>query len=98
MYVVMNVLEVAQDSKERMAKMFAGSGENMKRTPGCLDFQFLDAVDGNKQIVYTKWENAEAFEAWRRSDAFAQAHSRERTGESPATNSKIEVYNVVHHS
>ena len=98
MYVVMNVLSIPEEAKERMSQMFAGSSENMKRVPGCMEFQFLDAVGENKQIVYTKWESEEHFEAWRKSDAFAQAHSRDRTSSSPAAGSKIERYTVVHQS
>ncbi|NMP21218.1 antibiotic biosynthesis monooxygenase family protein [Sulfobacillus harzensis] len=98
MYVVMNVLSIPEDAKGHMAQMFAGSGENMKKIPGCLEFQFLDAVGENKQVVYTKWESEADFEAWRNSDAFAQAHSHDRTSRSPATGSKIEKYTVVYQS
>ncbi len=98
MYVVMNVLNVPEEAKTHMAQMFAGSRESMQGIPGCLEFQFLDAVGENKQIVYTKWESEADFEAWRTSDAFARAHAHDRTSRSPAAGSKIEQYRVVHHS
>lgn len=98
MYVVMNVLSIPEEHKGKMAEMFASSGKNMKSIPGCLEFQFLDAVGENKQVVYTKWESEADFHNWTKSDAFAQAHSHERTQESPAANSKVEMYTVVHHS
>lgn len=96
MYVVMNVLQVPEEAKDTMAKMFAQGANNMRQVPGCLEFQFLNATSENKQLVYTKWASQEDFENWRKSDAFAQAHSHERTHASPATGSKIETYEVVH--
>lgn len=98
MYVVMNVLKVPEAAKSRMSAMFSRAAENMKKVPGFVEFQFLESVNEDKQIVYTKWENAEAFEAWRASDAFAKAHASDRTSESPATGSSIEIFSVVHHS
>ena len=98
MYVVMNVLEVPEESKGQMASMFSRGADNMTKVPGCLEFLFLEATQGNQQVVYTKWESPEAFDAWRHSDAFARAHSHDRTSASPAIGSKIEAYTVVHHS
>lgn len=98
MYVVMNVLNIPEEHKGKMAAMFAGASESMKKIPGCLEFQFLDALDENKQVVYTKWNSEADFEAWTKSPAFAKAHSHDRTDSSPAAGSKVEKYVVVHHS
>jgi heme-degrading monooxygenase HmoA len=98
MYVVMNVLEVPAEFKSRMADMFGHGAQNMAQVPGCLEFQFLESTTDNKQVVYTKWESEAAFDAWRKSDAFARAHSAERSGQSPAMSSHIESYVVVHHT
>lgn len=98
MYVVMNVLQVPEQGKAKMAELFAQSAEHMRRVPGCLEFQFLSSTTEDKQIVYTKWESQEAFKAWTESEAFQRAHSKERTGQSTATGSKIEIYEVIHHS
>ncbi|MBO8173353.1 MAG: antibiotic biosynthesis monooxygenase [Bacillaceae bacterium] len=96
MYVVMNVLEVPQEGKDKMIELFASSAENMKKVPGCLEFQFLNSPEENKQIVYTRWESREAFKAWTESEAFRRAHEERRTSGSTATGSKIEIYEVVH--
>lgn len=96
MYVVMNVLQVPAEGKERMKEMFAKSADNMKQVPGCVEFMFLDSSEENKQVVYTKWETKEAFEAWTQSEAFRRAHDERRTGQSTATGSKLETYEVVH--
>lgn len=98
MYVVMNVLQVPEQGKSKMMELFANSAENMKQVPGCLEFQFLNSLDEEKQIVYTKWESREAFEAWTKSEAFRKAHEERRTSGSTATGSKIEMYEVIHHT
>lgn len=98
MVVVMNVLRVPEAAKPKMAEMFARAADHMKEIQGFVDFQFLNAVGEDKQVVYTKWETREAFEAWRKSDAFSRAHSSERTDGSPATGSAVEMYEVLHSS
>lgn len=98
MYVVMNVLQVPEEGKSKMIELFSNSAENMKQVPGCLEFQFLNSTDENKQIVYTKWESKEAFKAWTESEAFRRAHDERRTRGSTATGSKLETYEVIHHT
>lgn len=94
MYVVMNVLQIPAEMKGRMAEMFGKSSERMKQVPGCLEFQFLSSKDENKQVVYTKWDNEESFKAWTESENFKRAHSH--TGQSPASGSQIEIFEVIH--
>lgn len=96
MYVVMNVLQVPAEGKDKMIELFGNSAENMKQVPGCLEFMFLNSTDEDKQIVYTKWESKEAFVAWTQSEAFRKAHDERRTRGTTATGSKLETYEVVH--
>ncbi|MDX8363860.1 antibiotic biosynthesis monooxygenase family protein [Cytobacillus sp. Hm23] len=98
MYVVMNVLTVPEDGKSKMVELFSKSAENMKKVPGCVEFQFLSSSEEEKQVVYTKWESKEDFKAWTESEAFRQAHAERRTRGTTATGSKIEIYEVVHSS
>ncbi|BCJ86542.1 antibiotic biosynthesis monooxygenase family protein [Effusibacillus dendaii] len=98
MYVVFNVLQVPQEGKAKMIELFGKSADNMKQVPGCLEFMFLDSNEEDKQIVYTKWENKEAFVAWTQSEAFRRAHDERRTSGSTATGSKLETYQVIHHT
>jgi heme-degrading monooxygenase HmoA len=94
MYVVMNVLQVPAEMKERMAAMFGNSSERMRQVPGCLEFQFLSSKEDGKQIVYTKWDKEESFIAWTESENFRRSHSN--SGNSPATESQIEIFEVIH--
>ncbi|MBN6187941.1 antibiotic biosynthesis monooxygenase [Aneurinibacillus sp. BA2021] len=95
MYVVMNVLQVPEAMKGRMGEMFGKSAERMANVPGCLEFQFLSATEGDKQVVYTKWDSEESFKAWTESDSFRQAHAHS-SDNNPATGSKLEVFEVMH--
>ncbi len=94
MYVVMNVLQVPAEMKNRMADMFGNSSERMRQVPGCLEFQFLSSKEDGKQVVYTKWDNEASFKTWTESENFKRAHSH--PGQSPATESQIEIFEVIH--
>lgn len=98
MYVVMNVLTVPEEGKAKMIELFSNSAENMKKVPGCVEFQFLSSANEEKQVVYTKWVSQEAFKAWTESEAFRKAHDERRTRGTTATGSKLEIYEVVHSS
>ncbi|MFV8830288.1 antibiotic biosynthesis monooxygenase family protein [Alkalihalobacterium sp. APHAB7] len=101
MYVVMNELHIPKEAKQHISERFGKSSENMKSVPGCLEFLFLDneAEDG-KQVVFTKWETKEDYEAWLHSDAFKRAHQekRESKEKGPATGNELNAYRVIHHT
>ncbi|WP_096188057.1 antibiotic biosynthesis monooxygenase family protein [Evansella halocellulosilytica] len=100
MYVVCNELHVPKEGRENVKNRFSGSADNMKKIPGCLDFMFLDPEDSdNYQVVLTKWESKDAYEAWINSQAFKDAHKERRNNaeKSPASGNKIYSYHVPHH-
>ncbi|MBU8908933.1 antibiotic biosynthesis monooxygenase family protein [Desertibacillus haloalkaliphilus] len=101
MYVVMNELYVPKEAKDEMIKRFGKSADNMTNVPGCLEFLFLNhEEEDGKQIVFTKWESKEAYEAWVESDAFKKAHKerRESKEKSPASGNQLNAYEVVYHT
>ncbi|WP_233254179.1 antibiotic biosynthesis monooxygenase family protein [Salipaludibacillus keqinensis] len=96
----MNELHVPVEGRENVANRFAESSEKMKHVPGCLDFMFLNPEeDDNFQIVLTKWESKEDYEAWVNSDSFKHAHKkrRENLDKSPTSGNKIYEYHARHH-
>ncbi|MDQ0257016.1 heme oxygenase (staphylobilin-producing) [Evansella vedderi] len=100
MFVVFNELHVPLEGRESVANRFSNSAEKMKEIPGCLDFMFLNPEDdSNYQIVYTKWESKEAYEAWVNSDAFKAAHRERRANleKSPTTGNNISTYEAKYH-
>ncbi|MFA9557574.1 antibiotic biosynthesis monooxygenase [Evansella sp. AB-rgal1] len=100
MFVVFNELHVPKEGRQNVENRFSNSAEKMKEIPGCLDFMFLTPEDNdNYQIVLTKWETRESYEAWVNSDEFKEAHRTRRANldKSPTTGNKIYTYNVPHH-
>ena len=100
MYVVMNELHVPKEGKEEMIRRFEKSAVNMEKVPGCLEYLFLNHVnEDGKQVVLTKWESKEAFQAWVESDSFKRAHQEKRESKSkgPAASSELNSYEVVYH-
>jgi len=78
MYVVMNKLTVAPEGAATLEAGFAHSGERMRQTPGCVNFELLreEQTEGNDvYMVITQWQDKDAFLAWTQSDAFRRAHS-----------------------
>jgi heme-degrading monooxygenase HmoA len=101
MYVVMNELHVPKQAKEEMKKRFGKSAENMKNVEGCVEFLFLDnESEEGKQVVFTKWESKEAYQAWLESDSFKKAHQekRESREKSPASGNELNAYEVIYHT
>ncbi len=98
MYVVMNELNIPKEMKGKMIERFGGSAENMKQVPGCLEFMFLDnEKEDGKEIVFTKWDSKESYEAWVNSDSFKKAHGGQRGGgENQPSNNELNAYKVVH--
>ncbi|ADU29625.1 antibiotic biosynthesis monooxygenase family protein [Evansella cellulosilytica] len=100
MFVVFNELHVPVEGRENVAKRFENSADKMKNIPGCLDFMFLHPEeDTDYQIVLTKWDCKESYEAWVNSDEFKEAHKKRRANldKSPTTGNKISTYEVKHH-
>jgi heme-degrading monooxygenase HmoA len=97
MFVVMNRLQCAAAHGEALERAFLHAG-NMEGVPGCLLFQFLKHVEQDGSLLYvalTQWENQAAFEAWRKSEAFAHAHQGPpASGTSPITSS-TEMFEVL---
>lgn len=101
MYVVMNELNIPKEQKQMITSRFANSADNMKKVPGCLEFMFLGNEDENgKQVVFTKWESKDHYEAWTNSESFKKAHggkSRQESSQEPSANTLNE-YTVIHHT
>ncbi len=101
MYVVMNELKVPDQAKDMMKQRFGKSAESMKNVEGCLEFMFLEqSAENGKLIVFTKWENEEAYQNWVHSDSFKNAHKekRESKEKSPATGNELSEFTVVYHT
>ncbi|MCX7620035.1 MAG: antibiotic biosynthesis monooxygenase [Acidimicrobiales bacterium] len=90
-----NAITVPDGNGEELERRFAARAGEVDNMPGFEGFQLLRPVSGEKRwFVVTRWESAEAFENWVRSDAFQRGHAR--TGEQPAgTHAELLAFDIV---
>jgi len=76
--VKINAITVPPERADVMAQRFAARAGEVGKSEGFEEFQLLRPTDDRTTwLVYTRWTDEEAFEAWRSSQAFGQggAHS-----------------------
>ena len=86
--VKINAIEVPADRADMMAQRFAARAGEVGKSEGFEEFQLLRPSDERTTwLVYTRWRDEAAFEAWRSSQAFGGAHGAQgqpRHGGPPA--------------
>ena len=82
--VKINAIRVPEGMGEKIEERFAARGDAMNEVDGFCGFELLRPTAGeDRYFVYTRWENEEAFLAWRDSQRFAESHAGQ-TGGPPA--------------
>ncbi len=99
-HVVINVLTVPPAMRETLEQRFAGRAGAVEGADGFEHFELLRPIEGtDRYLVYTRWRDQAAFEAWQSSQDFARGHGGDRAaGEQrppAATGSEIWSYEVV---
>lgn len=80
MILVSNRITVNPDYAEAFEATFQNRAGRVENMEGFVRFQILRPTqEGQPYVVQTFWENAEAFENWKNSDAFKAQHGRSRT-------------------
>ncbi len=92
MIVVINRLHVPVDYASHLERAF-GDTHRMDAVPGCLGFELLRNEIGGEYLVVTRWDTRTAYEDWRASDTFQQAHARANP-DSPVK-AELGVYDVL---
>ena len=73
--VKINAIQVPAERADMMAQRFAARAGEVGKSDGFEEFQLLRPSDDRTTwLVYTRWRDEEAFEAWRSSQAFGGAH------------------------
>lgn len=99
-FVAVNVLSVPEDAGSTLEQRFARRAGSVERAPGFEHFELLRPLSGTDDyLVYTRWVDRDAFEAWTSSQSFAAGHgqaSDRSPDERPAaTGSTIWSFEVV---
>ena len=70
-----NAIEVAEGKGPELARRFAGRAHAVDAATGFEGFELLQPTDGRTTwLVVTRWRDAESFDRWVASPAFAQGH------------------------
>jgi heme-degrading monooxygenase HmoA len=95
--VVINAIEVPAERADQMAERFASRRGEVEKMDGFEEFQLLrPGDDRTRWLVYTRWRDREAFEAWMGSAAFTQGHARSAGPQGPVgTGSEVWVFDVA---
>lgn len=78
MYLTMNRFRVKQSAEAAFEALWTGRDSHLPQVKGFAGFHlFKGALEGDCRlyISHTMWENAEAFTAWTKSEAFRAAHA-----------------------
>lgn len=99
-FVAINVLTVPDGAGDTLEQRFARRAGSVERADGFQHFELLRPMAGTDDyLVYTRWDDQAAFEAWTSSQSFAAGHGQasDRAGsERPAaTGSTIWSFEVV---
>jgi heme oxygenase (mycobilin-producing) len=71
--VKINAIQVPAERADTMAERFAARAGEVGKADGFEEFQLLRPDDERTTwLVYTRWRDEAAFEAWRSSQAFGQ--------------------------
>lgn len=74
--VRINAITVPAERADELAKRFAARAGEVGKADGFEEFQLLRPVDGRETwLVYTRWRDEEAFNAWVESSAFQRGHA-----------------------
>jgi heme-degrading monooxygenase HmoA len=94
--VKINAITVPAERAEEMAARFAARAGQVEKTEGFEEFQLLRPADDRETwLVYTRWRDEEAFQAWASSQSFQQGHARpEGSGGPVASGAELWSYAV----
>jgi heme-degrading monooxygenase HmoA len=98
MFVVCNRVKVNPVHTEVFEQLFLSRAHAVDQMPGFKGFQLLrPAKPSDSYVVMVTWEAKEYYQAWIKSDAFKQGHSR--TGSLPKDTfmgpQTVELYEVL---
>jgi heme-degrading monooxygenase HmoA len=93
--VKMNVITVPKERAGELEERFRARAAEVDKQKGFLGFELLRPQDGDRYIVYTKWESEEDFAAWVTSPAFGHGHRAHNEQGPVAAHSELWGYDLV---
>ncbi|HZQ87433.1 MAG TPA: antibiotic biosynthesis monooxygenase [Acidimicrobiales bacterium] len=98
--VKINAITVPADRADELAGRFAARAGQVEQAEGFEEFQLLRPADGRDTwLVYTRWRDDDAFNAWASSAAFTRGHAQAEGAPTPvATGSELWAFEVEQHT
>jgi heme-degrading monooxygenase HmoA len=79
--VRINAITVPSERADQLAARFAARAGEVGKADGFEEFQLLRPTDDRETwLVYTRWRDEAAFQAWVESRAFTQGHTQHGGG------------------
>ncbi|HXI04311.1 MAG TPA: antibiotic biosynthesis monooxygenase [Candidatus Saccharimonadales bacterium] len=94
MIVVMNRVPVNEGYSDDFLERFRTRKGLVDGQPGFIRNLVLKPLKGEFHVVMTFWETREEFDAWTKSEAFQQAHSRVPPPQMFRGHGELEIYEV----
>jgi len=98
--VKINAITVPPERADMMAQRFAARAGAVGKSDGFEEFQLLrPSDDRDTWLVYTRWRDEAAFDAWVASQAFGQGHAQPEGASGPvASGSDLWSFAVEQHA
>jgi heme-degrading monooxygenase HmoA len=94
--VRINAITVPADRADELAKRFGARAGEVGKSDGFEEFQLLRPTDDKTTwLVYTRWRDEAAFNAWVESSAFTRGHAHAGEGGPVASGSELWSFDVV---
>lgn len=72
--VVMNNIPVTDEGRPLFEHLFKNRAGKIENVPGFLAIRVLRPLASNTYVILTVWENEAAYQQWKTSDSFFEAH------------------------
>jgi heme-degrading monooxygenase HmoA len=80
-YVVLNNIPVTDEGRPLFEHRFKNRAGAIENEPGFVSLRVLRPLDSDTYVIFNQWTDAKAFENWKTSDAYNQAHKKRGTKE-----------------
>jgi heme-degrading monooxygenase HmoA len=77
-YYAMNRFRIAPGREDEFVEVWRQRDSRLHEVPGFIEFHLLRGATTDEATLFvshSRWESAEAFQAWTRSEAFRAAHA-----------------------
>lgn len=80
-YVVLNNIPVTDEGRPLFEHRFKNRAGAIENEPGFVSIRVLRPLDSDTYVIFSQWEDAKAFENWKSSQAYSEAHKKRGTEE-----------------